>query len=125
MYIQTACRFFEKNELRPISHKIERLSKMIGLDVKIGCGYPSWKPVIKNDLLELAKSEFNNSFGFVPEAKAIHAGLECGLLKEKLGEMDIISFGPNITGAHSPSEKIEIESTDKFYQFVKTILAKL
>ncbi len=125
LYMQTSCRFFEKNELRPISQKIELLAKMLNLDLKIGCGYPSWKPAIKNDLLDLAKLEFEKSFGFLPESKAIHAGLECGLLKEKVGEMDIISFGPNITGAHSPSERIEIESTDKFYEFVKTILSKL
>lgn len=125
LYMQTSCRFFEENELLPVRHKIERLAQFIGGDLKIGCGYPSWKPVTNNALLEMAKGEFEQSFGFAPETKAIHAGLECGLIKEKLGEMDIISFGPNITGAHSPSESIEIESTDKFYLFFKQLLQKL
>ncbi len=122
LYLQTSCRFFEEEELVRVRQQIETLAAFLGGELKMGCGYPSWKPVKNNKLLELAQELFQEQFGFRPETKAIHAGLECGLLKDKLGDIDIISFGPNITGAHSPSERLEISSTEKFYHFLKVIL---
>jgi dipeptidase D len=124
-YMETSCRFFEKNELLPVAHKIENLAKMLGVNLEIGCGYPSWKPAAHSLMVDLARDKFEQLYGVRPEVKAIHAGLECGLLKDKLGELDIISLGPNITGAHSPSERLEVESTDKIYTFIKEYLALL
>ena len=60
-----------------------------------------------------------------PEVKAIHAGLECGLFLEKYPKLDMISFGPTIRGAHSPDEKLSIESTYKFWDLLVEVLNKI
>jgi len=125
LYLQTSARFFERHEMNHLEQQFEALSLLFKLDLKRGAGYPSWKPDFDNSLLDLSKNVYQEMFNEVPKVKAIHAGLECGLLKDKLGDMDIISIGPNITGAHSPTERLEIESTGKFFGFLATILGQL
>ncbi|MBE2281143.1 MAG: aminoacyl-histidine dipeptidase [Ignavibacteriaceae bacterium] len=93
-----------------------------GAEVHTFDGYPGWKPDINSGVLNLTKKVYNNLYGSDPEVKAIHAGLECGIIKEKYPEMDVVSFGPTITGAHSPDESLHIPSTTKFYNILKEIL---
>jgi dipeptidase D len=68
---------------------------------------------------------YGRAFGHEPELKAIHAGLECGLLTEKYPDLDIVSFGPNILGAHSPGEKVSITSVQKVWQLLTAVLSEL
>lgn len=88
-------------------------------------GYPGWKPDIHSHLLQVFKEQYHTLFQSAPEIKAIHAGLECGILKHKYPQLDAISFGPNITGAHSPQERVEIASIQHFYDLLKSVLARL
>ena len=88
--------------------------------------YPGWNPNMDSELLGLAQGILTQRLGRAPGVKAIHAGLECGLLIEKLGgNVDALSFGPTITGAHSPDESIDVDTVPPFYQLVKDILSEL
>ena len=68
---------------------------------------------------------FEQVLGSRPEIKAIHAGLECGLLIEKMPDMDAVSIGPEIQNAHSPEERVQIASVDRFYTVLKALLEDL
>jgi dipeptidase D len=89
-----------------------------------GEGYPGWKPNLNSRIMKLSNNVYKELFGSEPEIKAIHAGLECGILGNKYPGIDMVSFGPTITGAHSPDEGVEIKSVDKFYELLKGILRK-
>jgi dipeptidase D len=93
--------------------------------IKSADGYPGWKPNIDSEILDISKKVYLDLFKSEPEIKAIHAGLECGLLGDKIEGLDMISFGPTITGAHSPDEMVKIETVDKFYELLKGILKKI
>lgn len=84
--------------------------------------YPGWKPQPNSNLLKLAKQCFKQLYGKEAQVKSIHAGLECGILSGKFPEMEMISFGPNIRGAHSPQERLQISSTQKFWNLLIGIL---
>ncbi|MEN8191646.1 MAG: aminoacyl-histidine dipeptidase [Bacteroidota bacterium] len=93
--------------------------------VDTGDGYPGWQPNMNSKLLQISKDVYKEMFNSEPEIKAIHAGLETGLLGAKYPGIDMISFGPTIEGAHSPDERLNIQATEKFYNLVKGILLRL
>jgi dipeptidase D len=107
---------------------VQSVTSVLGLaEVKIisADGYPGWKPNINSEILNISKKVYLDLFKSEPEIKAIHAGLECGLLGDKIEGLDMISFGPTITGAHSPDEMVNIKTVDKFYELLKGILKKI
>nr|MEE4268161.1 aminoacyl-histidine dipeptidase [Candidatus Krumholzibacteria bacterium] len=85
-------------------------------------GYPGWKPNLASELLAVTRKKYKSAFGQEAELLAIHAGLECGLLTEKYPDLDIVSFGPNIRGAHSPDEKVQISSVQKIWKLFAATL---
>lgn len=89
-----------------------------GIDVVFDGEYQGWKPNMDSDILKIMQDVYNKKFGKVPEIKAIHAGLECGILGGVYPNMDMISFGPTIRFPHSPDEKVNIETVAKFYEFL-------
>ncbi len=101
------------------------LGRLAGADVDQPEGYPGWKPNLKSPLLQVVKKEYKKAFGTDAELLAIHAGLECGLLTEKYPDLDIVSFGPNIKGAHSPDEKVQISSVQKIWKLFTATLKDL
>ena len=96
--------------------------KLAGADIEQTDGYPGWKPNLQSPILKLAKQTYKSLFGKEPEVKAIHAGLECGIIGERIPGMDMVSFGPTLEGVHSPDEKIHIDSVEKFWNFLLAIL---
>jgi dipeptidase D len=88
-------------------------------------GYPGWKPNIKSQLLAVTRARYKQAFGVDAEILAIHAGLECGLLTEKYPDLDIVSFGPNIRGAHSPDEEVQISSVGKIWKLFAATLKEV
>jgi dipeptidase D len=88
-------------------------------------GYPGWKPNLGSRLLATARRAYESTFSREPEIKAIHAGLEAGLLTEKYPDLDIISFGPLIVGAHSPNERVSIPSVMKIWKLLAAVLGDL
>lgn len=88
-------------------------------------GYPGWKPNLNSRILTIAKQSYKNLYGVEPHVKAIHAGLECGIIGEKYPGMDMISYGPTLEGVHSPDEKIHIDTVEKFWKFTLEILKNI
>ncbi|MGY8952704.1 MAG: aminoacyl-histidine dipeptidase [Flavobacteriales bacterium] len=87
--------------------------------------YPGWKPKPNSNLLSTAKQCFKELHNKDAQVKSIHAGLECGILSGTFPNMEMISFGPNIRGAHSPEERLQISSTQKFWEFLIQLLKKI
>ena len=98
---------------------------LAGADYKHGDGYPGWKPDVNSEILKVFKSTYQKMFGKEPEVTAIHAGLETGIIKEKFPHMDMISFGPTIKGAHSPDERVQISSVEKFFNLLVELLKNI
>ncbi len=98
--------------------RIAAVFQLIGADVRVEGGYPGWKPNINSPILKTMSSVYKEMFGKVPEIKAIHAGLECGILGGVYPNLDMISFGPTIRYPHSPDEKVHIASVVKFFDFL-------
>jgi len=104
-----------ESERKDIANSIAALFRMAKAEVVQGDGYPGWKPDINSPVLKVMKKVFHEKYGKEPEVKAIHAGLECGIIKERYPHMDMISFGPTIFGAHSPDERVQISTVEKFW----------
>jgi len=98
------------------------IGELAGAEVEQPEGYPGWKPNMKSPLLAVTRAKYQEAFNAEAELLAIHAGLECGLLTEKYPALDIVSFGPNITGAHSPDEKVQISSVQKIWKLFAATL---
>ena len=112
----------EKNDILDV---VGNVFRMAGAEVTTGDGYPGWAPDINSPILKVMKKVFNDLYKKEPEIKAIHAGLECGIIKEKYPDMDMISFGPTITGAHSPDESVNIATVEKFWNLLVNTLKNI
>ena len=99
--------------------------KLGNFDIKLSGLYPGWKPNPNSAILKVLKNVYVNLFKENPNILACHAGLECGILGTNYPSMDMISFGPNIRGAHSPDERASISSTLKYWKFVLEVLKNI
>jgi len=88
-------------------------------------GYPGWKPRLQSPLLKVANDQYQKLFGSKPKVHAVHAGLECGLLIEKMPGLDAISIGPTIKGNHAVGERVQISSVAKSYRYLNAILESI
>ena len=104
------------------ANSIGSVFQLAGAKVEFGGGYPGWKPNMESEILKVMQDTYQKLYGKVPEIKAIHAGLECGLLGGTYPRLDMISFGPTIVAPHSPDEKVNIESVGKFYAWLLAAL---
>jgi dipeptidase D len=96
-----------------------------GAEIEQSSGYPGWKPNLESPLLAVTQRKYTEIFGKEPQLLAIHAGLECGLLTEKYPDLDIVSFGPDIVGAHSPAERVRISSVERVWKLFTAVLEEL
>ena len=111
--------------LEEVQASVAAIGKLADCSITVEDGYPGWKPNMQAKLLEVARTTMSEVFGKPVEVTAIHAGLECGLLSERLPKVEMISFGPDIEGAHTPEEAVSIPSTKRFWDAFKALLAKL
>jgi dipeptidase D len=111
--------------LTAVRRVIRAVSELAGARVVQPEGYPGWEPNLESALLRKMVGVYKNVFGKNPEVKAVHAGLECGIIGEKYPGMDMISFGPTIEHPHSPEERVHTGSVERFWQFLKTALQEL
>ena len=107
---------------KDLAEAIESAFVTSGAKVEFTGGYPGWKPNMNSAILKEAREVYNKKFGKIPEIKAIHAGLECGLLAGAYPNLDMISFGPTIRYPHSPDEEVNIASVQKFWDFLVEVL---
>lgn len=108
-----------------LGDRINALFEMAGAKVKLSGSYPGWKPNMDSPILQTMLKVYEEKFGKVPEIKAIHAGLECGILGGIYPNWDMISFGPTIRFPHSPDEKVNIASVAKFWEFMLETLKNI
>ena len=108
-----------------ITRRLESLAKLVGAKTSRTGEYPAWHYQADSKLRDLCVSVYKEVSGSDATIQAIHAGLECGLLKEKLRETDMISFGPNLYNVHTPDEHLSKRSVANIWVFLKAILAKL
>jgi dipeptidase D len=105
--------------------KMESTFRLAGCRVKHSDGYPGWTPNPDSRVLKVGVEVYRQMYGKEPVVRAIHAGLECGLIGEKYPHMDMISYGPTLRGVHSPDERIEIKTVEMFWNQTIEILKKL
>jgi dipeptidase D len=99
--------------------------RLAGAKVDLDGAYPGWKPNMDSEILKTMQNVYEKNWGKVPEIKAIHAGLECGILGSAYPNWDMISFGPTIRFPHSPDEKVNIETVGKFWDWVVLTLKNI
>jgi len=108
-----------------LANMIRCIFELAGAEVVHQGAYPGWKPNIDSPILKTMKEVYNTKYGKVPEVKAIHAGLECGIIGNNYPNFDMISFGPTIRFPHSPDEKVKIDTVQKFYDFLLETLKNI
>jgi dipeptidase D len=125
LIIGTSQRSSIESAKKNIAAMVHSVFDLAGAEVLSTDGYPGWQPNLDSKLLKVSKSVYQKMFVKTPEIKAVHAGLECGILADKYPGIQMVSMGPTIEGAHSPDEKVKIIDVDKFYQLLKGILEEL
>ncbi|MEJ2721256.1 MAG: aminoacyl-histidine dipeptidase [bacterium] len=120
--IATSQRSSVDSEIIEICQSVAAVFDLGGAEIDEGGGYPGWKPNLDSKILKVAKSTYKKLYGKEPAVKAIHAGLECGIIGAKYPGMDMVSLGPNLADVHSPDEKMEIESAKNVWEYLLAIL---
>jgi dipeptidase D len=105
-----------------LANALRSAFELCGCEVTLSGSYPGWTPNVKSEILDLLVKIYKKQNNEAPKVVACHAGLECGILGTNYPDMDMISFGPTIHGAHSPDERASIKSSQKFWNFVLEIL---
>jgi dipeptidase D len=108
-----------------VAIQLKSVFELAGMKVEFGGSYPGWKPKPGAEIITIMTEIYKKQFGETPSVVACHAGLECGIIGANYPEMEMVSFGPTIRGAHSPDERASISSTQKFWKFLKEILANI
>jgi dipeptidase D len=113
------------SEKMDLAHSIEANFFNIGAEVELSGSYPGWTPAPDSHIVKLMTELYQEKYNETPKVMACHAGLECGILGTHYPEMQMISFGPNIRGAHSPDEKVQISSVQKFWAYLLETLKRI
>jgi len=108
-----------------LANMLRATFELTGCEVTFSGNYPGWTPNMDSDILKIMTKLYKDMNNEDPHVAACHAGLECGILGTNYPDMDMISFGPNIKGAHSPDERAQISSVQKYWKFVKEILKEI
>ena len=108
-----------------LASMIESAFSLAGAKVEFSGAYPGWKPNLDSPILKKMINVYETNYGKTPKIMIIHAGLECGILGTHYPQMDMISFGPTIRFPHSPDEKVNIETVQKFWDYLQKTLAEI
>ena len=108
-----------------LANALRSAFELMGCEVEFSGSYPGWTPNSESEILDVLVGIYEKQNDEKPKVVACHAGLECGILGTNYPDMDMISFGPTIHGAHSPDERASISSSQKFWKFVLEILANI
>lgn len=108
-----------------LANALRAAFELSGCEVEFTGSYPGWEPNVNASILKVLKEQYEKLFKSQPNVVACHAGLECGILGQNYPKMEMISFGPTIKGAHTPDEKVSIESVQKFWKYLLEILKNI
>jgi dipeptidase D len=122
--IEICClvRSFSESAKMAVASRLESAFSLAGAEVVFEGSYPGWKPNVKSEILEVMKDLYKKQFRKNPELLAMHAGLECGILGATYTNWDMISIGPTIKFPHSPDEKVNIKTVQKYWDFLLNVL---
>lgn len=123
--VTTSQRSSVESRKNDMAGQVEAHFQLSGAEISHSDGYPGWAPNMKSTIMKLSAEAYKELFGVEPAIKAIHAGLECGLFLSKYPNLDMVSFGPTMTGVHSPDEKLLIPTVDKFWKHLCLTLKKV
>lgn len=123
--IVTSSRSSVASALRGVLESVRAAGRLSGADVETMDGYPGWQPNMASPVLAVVREVYRRHWSRDPHVTAIHAGLECGLLGQKVPGLDMVSFGPQIEGAHSPDERVHVASVGRFWNALKEVLDRL
>ncbi|MDE5880488.1 MAG: aminoacyl-histidine dipeptidase [Muribaculaceae bacterium] len=123
--VTTSQRSSVESRKNDIAGQVEAHFQLAGAEVTHSDGYPGWEPNMESKIMKLSGDAYEELFGVKPAIKAIHAGLECGLFLSKNPDLDMVSFGPTMTGVHSPDEQLLIPTVDKFWKHLTLVLKKV
>ncbi|MFA6565668.1 MAG: beta-Ala-His dipeptidase [Candidatus Paceibacterota bacterium] len=123
--IVTSQRSSDHSGLLEISEAVKNAFECGNFAIEHSEGYPGWNPDIHSPLLKTAVGVYESQFGATPEVKAVHAGLECGIIGEKFPGIQMLSIGPTVKNPHSPDELLEIDTIPKFLKFLAALLAEI
>lgn len=122
IYVETSQRSSTESLKRMIGDQVTSVFELSGAVVSERDGYPGWEPNPDSEIMDIAKRTYVELFHKEPAIKAIHAGLECGLFKEKYPHLDMISFGPTMRDVHSPRERMEMKTVEMWWKHLLAIL---
>jgi len=123
--IQNLTRSSVESSKFDLANALRSAFELFGCEVTFAGSYPGWTPNVKSEILDVLVPIYEKQNGSKPHVVACHAGLECGILGTNYPDMDMISFGPTIKGAHSPDERASISSAQKYWKFVMEILENI
>lgn len=123
--VTTSQRSSVESRKNDMAGQVEAHFQLAGAEVTHSDGYPGWAPNMNSAIMKITADAYEELFGVKPAIKAIHAGLECGLFLSKYPRLDMVSFGPTMTGVHSPDEKLFIPTVDKFWRHLCKVLEKV
>lgn len=123
--VTTSQRSSVESRKNDMAGQVEAHFQLAGADVTHSDGYPGWAPNMESKIMKISAEAYEELFGVKPAIKAIHAGLECGLFLDKYPGLDMVSFGPTMTGVHSPDEQLLIPTVDKFWKHLCRVLEKV
>ena len=125
IYLSSAVRSSVKSLKHEITNRIDHLAKLTNATQELVASYPEWQFKKDSNIRNLMKDVYKDMFNKELKVDAIHAGLECGFLKEKLGDIDMISMGPNMYDVHTPNEHLSISSVKNVYEFLLEVLKEI
>jgi dipeptidase D len=123
--IATSQRSSIESAKEDICNMVASVFRMTGASIEHSDGYPGWSPNPNSKVLDLCVQSYKDLFGQKPVVRAIHAGLECGIIGDKYPGMDMISYGPTMRGVHSPTERLEVGTVEKFWTLTLELLKKI
>jgi len=121
----SAVRSSTRSRLDDIVSKIELLTNLCNAQFEKNDPYPAWEYKQESKVREICKSVYKEMYGEDIKVYAIHAGVECGLFEERIGDLDMVSFGPDIIDAHTPNEHLSISSTERVYEYLLKVLENI
>lgn len=113
------------SERDDLANAIKAVLELTSASASITGAYPGWQPALSSDIVKLMSEVYTELFGEPPHVAACHAGLECGIIGRNYPGMDMISFGPTIRGAHSPDERVQVSSVQKYWRFLLETLRQI
>jgi dipeptidase D len=123
--VTTSQRSLMQSALNEMVSQVRAVGELAGCRVTHGIGYPAWRPNLSSQILKTSTDLYRRMYGSDPKAMVVHAGLECAVIGEKIKGVDMISMGPAIEHPHSPHERVNIRSVERFWDFLLKLLEYL